>query len=56
MRRRRTQQRRRGVDELDYQISQLQSLSSPGNTHAVDQDTLSKQISQKLIALLQGRR
>ena len=42
------------IDELNYQISQLQSLSSPGNTHAVDQDTLSKQISQKLIALLQG--
>ncbi len=38
---------------LNLQISQLQKLSSPGSTYAADQDTLNKQISQKLVALLQ---
>lgn len=41
------------IETLNLQISQLQKLSSPGSTYAVDQDSLTKQISQKLIALLQ---
>lgn len=41
------------IETLNLQISQLQKLSSPGSTYAVDQDSLIKQISQKLIALLQ---
>ncbi|HIS78248.1 MAG TPA: secretion protein HlyD [Candidatus Caccousia stercoris] len=41
------------IETLNLQISQLQRLSSPGSTYAVDQDSLTKQISQKLIALLQ---
>ncbi len=41
------------VEELNRQISQLQELSSPGSTHTVDQESLTKQISQKLISLLQ---
>lgn len=41
------------IETLNLQIFQLQKLSSPGSTYAVDQDSLTKQISQKLIALLQ---
>ena len=41
------------IETLNLQISQLQKLSSPGSTYAADQDTLNKQISQKLVALLQ---
>lgn len=41
------------IETLNLQISQLQKLSNPGSTYAADQDTLTKQISQKLIALLQ---
>ena len=40
------------IETLNLQISQLQKLSSPGSTYADDQDTLNKQISQKLVALL----
>ncbi|MEF2795175.1 MAG: HlyD family efflux transporter periplasmic adaptor subunit, partial [Hydrogeniiclostridium sp.] len=41
------------IETLNLQISQLQKLSSPGSTYAADHDTLNKQISQKLVALLQ---
>ncbi len=41
------------IETLNLQISQLQNLSSPGSTEAVDQDSINKRISQKLISLLQ---